>query len=195
MEASYPLDLEVETPSRVARWRPLVNWLLVLPLAVWAGLLGLGAAVVSFLGWFAILLTGRLPQSWSDYLVAVLRYHWRTTAYLYAWTDSYPGFSAPAGHVDPGDHPAVLYCAPPGPRRRLTVALRALLAIPHLFVLYFVEIAQGVVLLVAWFAVVVLGRWPEDLRRFAVGVFRWAMRVNAYLWLVTDEYPPFRTAP
>jgi Domain of unknown function (DUF4389) len=34
-------------------------------------------------------------------------------------------------------------------------------------------------------------RWPEGLRTFIVGIMRWSTRVNAYLYLLTDEYPPF----
>jgi Domain of unknown function (DUF4389) len=33
--------------------------------------------------------------------------------------------------------------------------------------------------------------WPEGLRTFLVGVLRWSTRVNAYFYLLTDEYPPF----
>src|SRR5580704_17215724 len=108
VEGIYPLNLDVSSPPRVTRWRPLVNWLLVIPQEIWLFVLLLGAGVVAFVGWFAILFTGRLPDRWSDYNMAVLRYQWRVTAYLYAWTDRYPDFAPPAGHVDPGDYPAIL---------------------------------------------------------------------------------------
>jgi hypothetical protein len=191
VQGIYPLNLDVASPARVPRWRPLINWLLVFPLEVWLLVLSLGAGIVVFLGWFAILFTGRLPDSWSDYIVAVLRYQWRITAYLYAWTDRYPEFNPPAGHVDPGDYPAVLYCARPFRRNRLTVFFRLLMSIPQVVVLYFVGIAFCVVLVIAWFAVLLGGRWPAGMRRFAIGVLRWNARVQAYLQLVTDEYPPF----
>ena len=42
------------------------------------------------------------------------------------------------------------------------------------------------------FAVLITGRWPEGLRDFIVGVHRWAYRVQAYVFLLTDEYPPFQ---
>ena len=92
MSNSYPLTSEVVCAERVARWRPLVNWVLVIPLYLWLGVLGYGAAVVSLAGWFAILFTGRLPQPLGDYQVAVLRYQWRVAAFLYGLTTSYPGF-------------------------------------------------------------------------------------------------------
>ena len=43
----------------------------------------------------------------------------------------------------------------------------------------------------SFFAVLFTGRWPEGLRTFVVGYFRWTMRVYAYLYFLTDAYPPF----
>src|SRR5215468_11401594 len=153
MSNSYPLTSEVVCAERVARWRPLVNWVLVIPLYVWLGVLGWGAAVVSLAGWFAILFTGRLPQRLGDYQVAVLRYQWRVAAFLYGLTTSYPGFPVVAGYVDPGDYPAVLYSARPARRHRLTVAFRAVLVIPQLVALYFVNLAAFAALIIGCFDV------------------------------------------
>ena len=136
LTSSYPLNGEVVCAERVARWRPLVNWALVIPLYLWLMVLGFGAGVVSLAGWFAILFTGRLPESFGDYLVAVLRYQWRVEAFLFGFTTGYPGFRVVAGYVDPGDYPAVLYSSRPALRRRVTVAFRIILIIPQLVVLY-----------------------------------------------------------
>ena len=192
---SYPLGIDVTSPAEVERWRPLVNWLLVIPHQVWVSILILGADVLAFLGWFVILFTGRLPDSWSDYIVGVLRYQWRILAYLYAWTVDYPSFNPVPGHIDPGDYPAVLWSARAVERSRLTVFFRAILAIPHFVVLYLYGIAASVVLIIAWFAVLFTGRWPEGMRNFAIGYFRWQLRVYGYLYLLIDVYPPFDTTP
>jgi uncharacterized protein DUF4389 len=63
--------------------------------------------------------------------------------------------------------------------------------IPQLIVLTLLVIAEAVVLLIALFAVLFSGRWPAGLRRFTVGVLRWWLRVETYLLLLTDDYPPF----
>jgi Domain of unknown function (DUF4389) len=191
MSGSYPLNGEVVCAERVARWRPLLNWVLVIPLYLWLGVLQCGAWVVSLAGWFAILFTGRLPGRFGDYLVAVLRYQWRVTAFLYGLTTSYPGFPVVAGYVDPGDYPAVLYSARSTARRRVTVAFRAVLVIPQLVVLYFVGLAAFAVLIIGWFAVLFAGRWPPGLQSFVTGWMRWTFRVNGYWSLLVDEYPPF----
>src|SRR5579872_5066597 len=191
MGPRYPLGADVASLPSVERWRPLVNWALVIPHQIWLGLLGFGALFVAIVSWFAILFTGRMPESWSDYIVGVSRYQWRVTCYLYAWTNVYPSFTPVAGHIDPGDYPAVLYCARTVDRNRVTVLFRAIMAIPQYIVLYFVGIAALVVMVIAWFAVLITGRWPEGMRRFVIGYARWQTRFNAYLMLVCDEYPPF----
>ena len=49
-----------------------------------------------------------------------------------------------------------------------------------------------VVVVVAWFAILITGRYPRWIFDFVVGVGRWGLRVNAYAFLlVTDRYPPF----
>ena len=67
-----------------------------------------------------------------------------------------------------------------------------LLAIPHYVVLVFLWLAAIVAIVVAWFAILLTGRYPHSLFDFVVGVARWSLRVGAYAFLlVTDRYPPF----
>jgi hypothetical protein len=74
----------------------------------------------------------------------------------------------------------------------LTILLIKFLAlIPHFFVLAFLSIAQAVVCLVAQVIVVIKGEYPEGMFRFVVGVLRWNTRVGAFIFSLTDRYPPF----
>lgn len=102
---------------------------------------------------------------------------------------------APGG---PGGQPApdeiLVAFAEPADQGRLTVLVRIILAIPHLVVLWVLGIAAEVVALICWFAALVTGRLPTGLAEFQVGYLRWATRVYAYLYLLTDVYPPFELA-
>jgi len=63
-------------------------------------------------------------------------------------------------------------------------------------VLVFLYIAAVVVVIIAWFAILFTGRYPQGMFDFVVGVLRWSLRVGAYAFLlVTDRYPPFSLAP
>ena len=70
------------------------------------------------------------------------------------------------------------------------------LAIPHFIVLFFLDIAAVVVVIIAWFAILFTGRYPRGMFDFVTGVMRWSLRVTAYAFLlVTDRYPPFSLEP
>jgi len=62
-------------------------------------------------------------------------------------------------------------------------------------VLFFLNIASFIVVIVTWFVILITGRYPRALFGFVEGVIRWNVRVIGYmLTLVTDLYPPFRLA-
>jgi len=74
----------------------------------------------------------------------------------------------------------------------LTILLvKFLLLIPHFFVLIFLGIAQIVVALIAQVAVVIKGEYPPGMFAFVAGVLRWSTRVSAFVFSLTDRYPPF----
>jgi len=66
-----------------------------------------------------------------------------------------------------------------------------LLAVPHYVVILAFCVASIFVVLFGFVAVVVTGTYPQRARDFLVGVYRYGLRVQAYVGLLTDEYPPF----
>jgi Domain of unknown function (DUF4389) len=77
------------------------------------------------------------------------------------------------------------------PQRRVTVVFRIILAIPQFIVLFFLGIAAFFVVLIGWFGALFTGRFPEFAHTFISGLVRWEIRVGAYMFLLTDSYPPF----
>ena len=76
-------------------------------------------------------------------------------------------------------------------RSRLTTFFRYLMAIPQFLVGIVYGIGALFALIIAWFALLFTAKYPEGLYNFASGVLRWSTRVNSYVNLVTDAYPPF----
>jgi Domain of unknown function (DUF4389) len=76
-------------------------------------------------------------------------------------------------------------------RSRLTTFFRLLLAIPHFIVLYVWGLIAGIAVLIAWFALLFTGRYPQGLYDFVAGFLRYETAVVGYANLLTDEYPPF----
>jgi len=76
-------------------------------------------------------------------------------------------------------------------RNRLTVFFRGLLVIPWLFVAALYGIAAYVAVIIAWFALVITGRYPQGLYDFNTGFIRSVTRINGFYYLLTDAWPPF----
>jgi len=149
------------------------------------GLLGVVAYFLAIVAWFTIVFGGVHPSGIRQFALFYLRWRVRALAYLTLLEDPYPPFGdAP--------YPASLQVTEPtSPRDRLTVALRILLAIPQFIVLFFILFAWVLTTIVAWFAILFTGAYPQGLYDFGGGALRWLIRVEAYMLLLVDDYPPF----
>ena len=99
----------------------------------------------------------------------------------------YPG-PAPVLAAPP---PIFVAVSEPARQRRVTVAFRILLAVPHLFLLYWISLAAGIIVFIGWWGALFTGRLPQFAVEFVSGFLRWTTRVYAYDYLLTDVYPPF----
>ena len=148
------------------------------------GAFGAVASVCAFLSWFAILFTGRYPRGLWDLARMYMGWRANVLAYVALLRDEYPPFGS-------GAYPVTFDVGYPEQSNRWSVAFRLILAIPQIIVLALVLLAWLVTVVIAWFAILFTGRYPEGLYGFGVGVQRWTLRVQAYLFLIRDEYPPF----
>lgn len=89
-DPDYPARLRLEYPAKIARWRPLVNWLLAIPVLIGAVIILVIADVAIFIAWFAILITGRIPAGLFDVIVIFLRWQSRANVFFYWMTEAYP---------------------------------------------------------------------------------------------------------
>jgi hypothetical protein len=188
---TYPVRLELDAPLEVARWRPLVNWLLAIPQFIVLYALGAVLGILQFVAFFTVLFTKQIPRGMFDFMAMTLRYQWRVASYIFFMRESYPPFDFTGASEDPGGDPASLSVDYPQELRRFMPLVKWLLAIPQYFVLFFLGIAAYLAGFIAFFAVLITGRWPEGMHHFVIGVIRWSTRVSAYVYLMRDEYPPF----
>jgi hypothetical protein len=189
---SYPADLQLHTPTEVTNWRPLVHWLLAIPHLLIAHVLNDLACILAFISWFVIVFTGRLPAGIAQLQCLILRYEARTYSYLLWLREPYPAFEFSTAGADPATDPLRVDLAPQlENRNRLTVGFRLLWIVPIVAFTAVVTLGAIAAVIVAFFAVLVAGRWPQGLRRFVVDAARLVLRVHAYGRLLVDDYPPF----
>jgi len=149
-----------------------------------------GAGIAAGL-WIAtmlmILFRERYPRWWFDFARELTRFGARVGAYVALLTDRYPStVEEQSVHLEI-DYPQV-----DRDLNRWLPLVKWFLAIPHYVVLFFLMIGAVVAIVIAWFAILITGRYPQPLFDYVVGVARWSLRVSAYAFLlVTDRYPPF----
>ncbi|MGH7679281.1 MAG: DUF4389 domain-containing protein [Gemmatimonadaceae bacterium] len=149
------------------------------------GVLGAVAVVCAIIAWFAIVFGFPAPSGLENLVTLYVRWRVRAVAYLALLRDEYPPFGE-------GDYPATLRLPPAeAPRDRVTVAFRLLLALPHLVAIWVLGVAWAITTIIAWFSILFTGNYPRSLYRFATGVLQWNTRVEAYVLLLRDQYPPF----
>ncbi len=187
--SSEPGDLlfNVEYPDHLSRLLIFVKWLLAIPHYIVLSLLGLVAYyLVLPISFVCILITGRYPIGMWNFSLGVLRWGANVNAYVSLQRDEYPPFS-----MDPRQYPVQFEMEYPPRLSRLLIFVKWLLVIPSALVLWVVTVAGMFVLIVAWFAILFTGRFPQGMFGFVTGMYRWSNRVAAYSLLMTDKYPGF----
>jgi hypothetical protein len=206
---SYPVQFTVDYPDRpLDRLSTAFRIFTVIPIAIvvaavsggtwqWSypngtTAVAAGAGGLLFFGpLLMILFRRKYPRWWFDWNLELQRFTNRVGVYLALMDDRYPATD---------DHQSVHldYPYPDAARdlNRWLPLVKWLLAIPHYIVLFFLDLAALVVVIVAWFAIVFTARYPRGMFGFVEAVIRWNVRVAGYaLVLITDQYPPFRLAP
>jgi hypothetical protein len=202
----YPLTYSVEYPDRpLNRITTALRIFWAIPIFILAAAIegggwstssggryaggGVGILVIPVL--LMLLFRKKYPRWWWDWNLQLTRFSNRIFAYVALMDDRYPSTDEQqAVHLD--------FPYPDAERdlQRGMPLIKWLLAIPHYIVLLFLDIVGLVVLIVAWFAIVITARYPRGLFDYVEGVIRWHNRVGAYAFLlITDRYPPFSLKP
>jgi hypothetical protein len=187
MEASqdsYPATLDIDFPQSVNKLTTAFRIFTVIPIAIIAGMLGgiLTPAVA-----LMVLFRQKYPRWWFDWNLNLTRFNTRIGAYMLLLMHDYPSTDD-----DQAVHLALRYPDAETELVRWKPLVKWFLAIPHFIVLMFMGIAVMVLSVIAWFAILFTGKYPESFFDFVVGVMRWTLRVQAYASiLITDQYPPF----
>lgn len=203
----YPIQFSVDYPDRTLdRMTTLLRLLWVIPIGIVLGAVAggtwgwseqqdtvaAGAGGLLFFGpLLMIVFRQKYPRWWFDWNLELQRFSNRVVAYVALMDDRYPATD---------DHQAVHLDYPypdaANDLNRWLPLVKWFLAIPHYFVLIALNLIAIGAVVVAWFAILITGRYPASLFGFVEGVLRWDNRVTGYaLTLVTDQYPPFRLTP
>ena len=195
-EAEYPLTFSVDYPDRsLNRLTTGLRIFTVIPILIvlaalgggygWAGFAFAGILFIPTL--LMIVFRQKYPRWWYEWNLQFLRFSNRVSVYLALMDDRYPS-------TDEQQSVHLEFPYPDVERElnRWLPLVKWFLAIPHYIVLSVLWILAFVCVVIAWFAILFTGRYPEGLFRIVESVLRWGNRVVAYAFLlITDRYPPF----
>jgi len=181
----YPARFDLEYTEGRDRVTVLFRLLLAIPVVLIMSLitsalrtLGLAVALMLFV-------RGRYPRPWFDWYLYASQFTNRVSAYVLLLTDEYPSTTDQQRVTTEADLDEAQLS-------RWLPLVKWLLAIPHYIVLALLLMVASVVLILAWFIILITGRMPRGMFDFLVGIMRWTWRVTAYVALLsTDRYPPF----
>jgi hypothetical protein len=204
-QAAYPVQFSVDYPDRpLGRLSTAFRLVVAIPILIVLGSLVRGtsngraaattagaAGLLFFAPLLLIVFRQKYPHWWFDWNLELLRLSNRVGIFLALMDDRYPS-------TDEQQSVHLEYPYPDVRRdlNRWLPLVKWLLALPHYIVLFFLGIAAVAAVIIAWFSILITGRYPRGIFDFVEGVIRWENRVVGYAFvLVTDEYPPFRLTP
>jgi len=183
---AYPFVFDVEYPQKLSRLSTLARLILAIPQLLIIYALGTVVGIVTLIAFFAILFTRRYPKGLFELVVSFNRWIANVYAYVTLLRDEYPPFS-----TDPGRYPVSYEVDYAEKLSRWLIFVKWFLVLLHQFFLYFLGLFAFLAAVIAWFAILITGRFPRSLFNYIVGVMRWYLRVGVYSSLLRDEFPPF----
>ena len=186
---SYPVTFEADYVERRNRLTTFFRLILAIPLAIVLYVFGIIASIAILIAWFAIVITGRYPAGLYDFVAGFNRFLARFTAYAALLSDPYPPF----GGSESPDYPVRMqFAGPLSGYSRLKTFFRLILAIPLMVLRYVMTLLLEIGAVAAWVVIVVTGKMPRGLFDLMVLANSYTARSDAYLYLLTETYPPFQ---
>jgi hypothetical protein len=186
---SYPVTFEADYVEQRSRLTVFFRLILAIPLMIWLYFYAIAAGFAVLIAWFAIVITGRYPRGLYDFVAGYTRFITRATAYSALLCDAYPSFG---GSPDPAYPVRMEFAGPLDPYSRLKTLFRIILAIPIVILRYVMNILLEIGAFAAWVVIVITGKMPRGLFDLMVLANSYTARSDAYLYLLTETYPPFQ---
>jgi hypothetical protein len=186
---SYPVTFEADYVEHRNRLTAFFRLILAIPLAIWLYLYSIVAFFAIVFAWFAIVATGRYPVGLYEFVAGYNRFITRFTAYAALLCDPYPSFG---GADDPAYPVRMGFEGPLEGYSRAKTLFRIILAIPIVILRYVMQILLEIGAIGAWIVIVITGKMPRGLFDVMVLANSYTARSDAYLYLLTETYPPFQ---
>lgn len=195
-DSTYPVTLQIERPETSSRMWALftiipIKYIALILNVIMLYIFMIGVSVVFFLSQLAVLFTGKYPQGWHAFMVKVMGWQMQVSAFMFGLRDDFPPFA-------PSDAASAVKLTIPYPEKSsrgwaimTMIGLKSLALFPVIIVLYIFMIGVSVIFFLSQWAVLFTGKYPQGWHAFMVKVMSWTAGVSAFMFGLTDQYPPF----
>src|SRR4051812_7871919 len=148
VSATYPVQLDLTSDTRIARWRPLVQWLLAIPHLAVSSVLTSLRQLLTVVSLVTVLFTKRIPRQVYDAIAMTYRYEWRSLSPALSLHEQSPPFDFQPAAGDDGEtaHTTVNFTYPEE-MSRWKPLYKWLVAVPHYVVMLALCVASIFVIL------------------------------------------------
>jgi len=189
---SYPVTFEADYVEQRSRLTAFFRLLLFIPVAIVFYIYAIIAGFAVMIAWVAIVITGRYPAGLYGFVSGYTRFIARATAYVVLLCDPYPPFSGSAE----AEYPVRMeFSGPLEKYSRAKTFFRLIIAIPIMVLRYVMGLLLEIGAIGAWFVIVITGKMPRGLFDVMVLANSYTARSDAYIFLLTETYPPFQEEP
>jgi hypothetical protein len=186
---SYPVSFEADYVERRSRLTAFFRAILVIPVGIVLYVFGIIASFAVVIAWLVIVITGRYPKGLYDFVAGFVRFFARVSAYGALLCDPYPPFSGSPNQSYPV---RMEFAGPLEHYSRLKTLLRFILAIPIVILRYVMGLLLEIGAFASWVVIVITGKMPRGLFDLMVLATSYTARSDAYIFLLTETYPPFQ---
>jgi hypothetical protein len=179
------MAISIEFPERHSRLTTLFRFILAIPLAIFGYVYEILALICVLLTWFAMVITGRYPSGFYNFVSGYVRFYGRFASYLLLAVDTYPPFS---GGEAP-DYPVhVTIPERQAKYSRLKAFFRFFYILPALILVAVLGMLLYVVEILAWVIVLISGRLPGFIASYIQFTLGWAIKFIGLYFLLIENY-------
>jgi hypothetical protein len=183
----YPVSFSADYVEPRSRLTTFFRLILAIPHFFVVMGFGIVAFVCVVIAWFAIVITGRYPPTLYMWVSRFVLYATQVNGYITFLTDEYPDFGGAE------QYPVRMsFSGPLAEYSRLKTGFRVILAIPIVILRYVAALLTEVGAFFAWIVIVITANMPRGLQDLLVLAESFMARTDAYLFLLTETYPPVR---
>ena len=179
------LSITIDFPAKHSRLTTFFRLLLAIPLAIFAYVYEICALIALLVAWVVMVITGRYVEGIYAFESGFVRFYLRYLSYVILAVDAYPPF----GGGEDAAYPVQVTIPPRQDKySRLKAFFRIIYIIPAYLIVAVLGIGLYLLVILAWFIILITGRLPGFIADYMQFVLGWELKLQGLLLLLAENY-------